>query len=193
MTKKRIAIFASGSGSNAEEIIKHFEQHRDIEVGMLMSNNPNAYALARAKNYGIETFVFNRADYTQTTIVLDCLHRKGITHIVLAGFLWLVPQYLIHAFPNRIINIHPALLPAFGGKGMFGMKVHEAVKASGANETGITIHLVNEHYDEGRIIFQGKCGIDAACSAEEIAKRVHALEYQHYPVVIEKWIQSENT
>ena len=128
-------------------------------------------------------------EYTESTLVLDWLKKNEITHIVLAGFLWLVPPYLIAAYPGRIINIHPALLPRFGGKGMFGMKVHQAVKEAGVRETGITIHLVNEHYDEGKILFQGKCSIDENCSAEEIAKRVHALEYEHYPRVIEKWIE----
>jgi phosphoribosylglycinamide formyltransferase-1 len=121
-------------------------------------------------------------------VVLDWLLEKRITHVVLAGFLWLIPDYLVKAYPDRIINIHPALLPLHGGKGMYGMKVHEAVKASGAKETGITIHLVNEHYDEGKILFQARCGVDSHCSADTIAQRVHELEYAHYPRVIEEWI-----
>jgi phosphoribosylglycinamide formyltransferase-1 len=189
MKNQRIAIFASGSGSNAEEIMKYFKGHPSISVSMLLSNNAGAYALERAKRYNIPTQVFSRAEFTESTSVLDYLKEYQITHIVLAGFLWLIPPYLIAAYSGRIINIHPALLPQFGGKGMFGMKVHQAVKDSGARESGITIHLVNERYDEGRILFQGKCTIDENCSPEEIAERVHGLEYEHYPRVIEKWIE----
>jgi phosphoribosylglycinamide formyltransferase 1 len=188
MKKSRIAIFASGGGSNAEEIIKYFRGHSSVEVRLVLTNNPNAFVLERAKNHGIPTKIFDRIQYTQSAVVLEWLQEYGITHIVLAGFLWLVPSYLIRAYPNRIINIHPALLPLFGGKGMFGMKVHQAVKEAGSSVTGITIHLVNENYDEGEIIFQGKCDIDSDCSPEEIARRVHALEYIHYPRVIEDWI-----
>jgi phosphoribosylglycinamide formyltransferase 1 len=188
MNKGRIAIFASGSGSNAEEIIKHFKHHPTIEVSLLLSNNPNAFALERAKSHHVPVKTFGRAEYLETRVVLQWLEEKDITHIVLAGFLWLIPSYLIEAYPDRIINIHPALLPEFGGKGMYGMKVHQAVKDAGALETGITIHLVNEHYDDGAIIFQGRCSIDSHCTPEEIASRVHALEYEHYARVIEEWI-----
>jgi phosphoribosylglycinamide formyltransferase 1 len=188
MNKSRIAIFASGSGTNAEAIIRHFSANTEIEVVGLLSNNANAFALTRAENYGLATLSFNRSQYQEGDVILRWLSQLNVTHIVLAGFLWLVPDYLLNAFPNRIINIHPALLPKFGGKGMFGMKVHEAVKNSGELETGITIHLVNEHYDEGEVLFQGRCRIDAACSPDEIARRVHALEYEHYPKVIERWI-----
>jgi phosphoribosylglycinamide formyltransferase-1 len=193
MNKGRIAILASGSGSNAEKIIQYFSKHPSIEVVLLLSNNPTAFALERAKGYGIQTKVFNRTEYTQSTIILDWLKEMSVTHVVLAGFLWLIPSYLISAFPGKIINIHPALLPNFGGKGMFGMKVHEAVKAAGVLETGITIHLVNEHYDEGEVVFQGKCVVDETCSAEEIARRVHELEYEHYPKVIERWITGKSS
>lgn len=191
--KFRIAIFASGSGTNAEEIIKHFINHRSIEVVLLMSNNPDAYALQRAINYGIKAVVFSREDFKDGKKITDDLRVAGATHIVLAGFLWLIPGYLLQAFPDRIINIHPALLPRYGGKGMYGSKVHEAVKASGDHETGITIHLVNSNYDEGRILFQGKCSIGAQHSPEEIAACVHKLEYEHYPKEIEKWILESNT
>jgi phosphoribosylglycinamide formyltransferase-1 len=188
MKKSRIAIFASGNGSNAEEIIKHFQDSESIEVVLLLSNNPNAYALERARRYNIPALAFSRSDFVETDHVLSWLREKDVTHIVLAGFLWLIPRALIQAYPDRIINIHPALLPQYGGKGMYGMKVHEAVKAAGAKESGITIHLVNEHYDEGEIIFQGKCSLNENCTAEDIAKQVHALEYEHYPRVIERWI-----
>jgi phosphoribosylglycinamide formyltransferase 1 len=189
MNKSRITIFASGSGSNAEEIIKHFTDHPTIEVALLLSNNPQAYALERAKNLNVPVKTFSRREYLESRVVLEWLEEKQITHIVLAGFLWLIPSYFIEAYPDRIINIHPALLPNFGGKGMYGMKVHQAVKDAGAQETGITIHLVNEHYDDGAILFQGRCSVDSECTPEEIANRVHALEYEHYARVIEEWIQ----
>jgi phosphoribosylglycinamide formyltransferase 1 len=193
MNKKRIAIFASGNGSNAEEIIRYFKNDPDIEVAAILTNNSNAFVIERAKQHNLPFLIFNKTDFTQRTVVLDWLHEKRITHIVLAGFLWLIPAYLIEAFKGRMINIHPALLPSFGGKGMFGMKVHEAVKNSGAKETGITIHLVNQHYDEGEILFQGKCEIKDFFTTEDISNAVHELEYQHYPVVIEQWIKSSES
>ncbi len=188
MNKNRIAILASGSGTNAEQIIRYFEDHGSIDVALLLSNNPRAYALTRATNLGVPAKVFNRVQFYESSEVVGWLEEAKITHIVLAGFLWLVPSNLIEAFRNRIINIHPALLPQFGGKGMFGMKVHEAVRASGNRKSGITIHLVNEHYDEGAILFQCECELEENCPAETIAEKVHALEYAHYPRVIEKWI-----
>jgi phosphoribosylglycinamide formyltransferase-1 len=191
MKKNRIAIFASGSGSNAEEIIRHFSVHPRIEVALLLSNNANAFALERARKYSIPVMVFSRDEFLNSNAVISRLCAEDISHIVLAGFLWLIPASLIRAFPDRIINIHPALLPSFGGKGMYGMKVHEAVKASGNGETGITIHLVNEHYDEGKVVFQGRCRIDPSLSPAEIAKCVQALEHENYPRVIEEWISSE--
>lgn len=187
----RIAIFASGSGTNAENIIRHFKNHPQIEVAMLMSNKSDAYALTRASNLGISNAVFARPEFLNGS-VSESLEKLGITHIVLAGFLWLIPENLTRKFPNRIINIHPSLLPAFGGKGMYGSRVHEAVKAAGANETGITIHLVNEHYDEGRILFQAKCSISDADTPDDIAEKVHVLEYRHYPEIIENWILQPN-
>lgn len=188
MNKKRIAILASGNGTNAEEIIRYFEGHDSVDVAMLLSNNPKAYALVRAADHGIPAKVFNRTQFYESSEVLKWLKEEGITHIVLAGFLWLVPSYLIEAFPDRIVNIHPALLPQFGGKGMFGMKVHEAVRAAGSKTSGITIHLVNEHYDDGAVLFQCECDLDENCTAETIAEKVHALEYAHYPRIIEEWV-----
>ena len=187
----RIAIFASGSGTNAEKIIRHFNHHPQIEVAMLMSNKPDAYALTRAANLGVPTSVFSRTEFLDGS-VSDSLIKAGITHIVLAGFLWLIPENLTRNFPDRIINIHPSLLPAFGGKGMYGSRVHQAVKDAGASETGITIHLVNEHYDEGRILFQAKCSISDTDTPDSIAEKVHALEYMHYPELIEQWILKPN-
>lgn len=188
LKKFRIAVFASGSGTNAEEVFKYFKDHASIEVVLLLSNNSNAYALQRAKNYNIKNYLFSRKEFMEGRLLMDYLKGADVTHIVLAGFLWLIPDYLIRAFPERIINIHPALLPKFGGKGMYGSKVHEAVKASREQETGITIHLVNDRYDEGKILFQGKCAITQNDSPEQIAACVQKLEHEHYPKVIEKWI-----
>ncbi|MFN3839105.1 MAG: phosphoribosylglycinamide formyltransferase [Cyclobacteriaceae bacterium] len=186
----RLAIFASGSGTNAEAIMAHFANHPSIEVAALLSNNPNAYALERARKFNVPTMVFSRYQFRETEEVLNWLIEKKVTHIVLAGFLWLVPDYLVKKYRGRIINIHPALLPKYGGKGMYGMHVHEAVKAAGEKETGITIHLVNEHYDEGKILLQAKTNLTGTETAEEIAAKVHALEYRHYPDVIEKWVRN---
>lgn len=184
----RVAVFASGGGTNAEAIFKYFKGHPRIEVVLLLSNNPNAYALQRAQNHNIRHAVFSRQEFQQGDTIRGLLKDAEVTHIVLAGFLWLVPQYLLEDFPDRIVNIHPALLPKYGGKGMYGAKVHEAVKASGEVETGITIHLVNEHYDEGRILFQGKCSVGVDYTPDEIADCVHKLEHEHYPRVVERWI-----
>ena len=186
--KSKIAIFASGSGTNAEEIFKYFRDHPTVEISLLLSNNTGAYALERAKRFDIPTSVFNKQDFRESHRVLDQLREKKITHIVLAGFLWLIPDHFIKAFPHRIINIHPALLPNYGGKGMYGMKVHEAVRLMQDKETGITIHEVNEKYDEGRILFQAKCVVDDTDTPEQIAHKVHQLEYKYYPGVIERWM-----
>lgn len=186
--KIRIAIMASGNGSNAEEIIKYFKNHPWISVELLLSNNAQAFALDRARNLSVPSRIFTREVFRQTQVVLDWLKEFQVTHIVLAGFLWLLPDYLIKAYPDKIINIHPALLPKFGGKGMYGLKVHQSVKEAGETETGITIHLVNERYDEGRIVFQGKCKVESHYSAEEVARCVQKLEYEHYPRVIENWV-----
>lgn len=188
MKPHRIAIFASGSGTNAEEILAYFQYHPSIEVKVLLSNNPQAQALQRAERFKVKALTFNKAQFRDTYEVLAWLKDEKVTHIVLAGFMWLVPDYLIHAYPGKIINIHPALLPKFGGKGMYGKFVHEAVKAAGEAETGITIHEVNEHYDEGNIVFQATCGIEAVDSVETIAQKVQKLEHIHYPKVIEQWI-----
>lgn len=190
MSLARIAIFISGNGSNAEKIIEHFQNQETIKVSLLLSNNAEAYGLQRAARYNIATLVFNKVQFRESDEIISVLRAAGITHIVLAGFLWLIPQNLIEAFPNRIINIHPALLPKFGGKGMYGMRVHEAVKAADEIETGITIHEVNAHYDEGKILSQQKCRVQKSDSPEQIAAKVQQLEHQYYPQVIEKWITS---
>ncbi len=185
----RIAIFASGSGTNAEEIMKHFQHSSSVKVVLLLSNNPEAFALVRAKKFNVPSRVFNREQWKGSECVLEWLTEKKVTHIVLAGFLWLVPAYLIKAFPGKIVNIHPALLPKHGGKGMYGMKVHEAVKSSGDKETGISIHVVNEHYDEGELLFQARCTVEEADTPVTIAQKVHQLEYKHFPSVIEQWVK----
>jgi phosphoribosylglycinamide formyltransferase-1 len=186
----RLAIFASGSGTNAEQIFRFFKNHQSIHPVVLLSNNVNAYALTRAGNHGIKTIVFDRAQFSDGTVVTE-LRKNSVTHVVLAGFLWLIPTDLLKEYPGKIINIHPSLLPAFGGKGMYGMKVHQAVKNSGAAETGITIHEVNEKYDEGRIIFQKSVGVTADDDPETIAAKVHALEHQYFPAVIESWVRNK--
>jgi len=188
MTPHRIAIFASGSGTNAEAILKYFLNHPSIKVALLLSNNPNAFALERAMKFNVPTRVFTKAQFRNSNDVLNWLREYRVTHIALAGFLWLIPKNLLQEFSDRIINIHPALLPKFGGKGMYGMKVHELVKTAAEKETGITIHLVNDQYDEGTIVFQAKCTVDSNDTPEQIASKVHQLEYAHYPRIIEEWI-----
>lgn len=186
-SKFRLALFASGSGTNAERFFAHFKNHPKIEVSLLLSNNALAYALTRAEKAGIKTKIFDK-EQLKSGEVLGWLKGEKITHLVLAGFLWLIPDNLLNAYPNRIINIHPALLPKYGGKGMYGAKVHEAVKQAKEKETGITIHVVNEQYDEGTIVFQKKVPLLRADTPEQIANKVHQLEYEYYPKVVESWI-----
>jgi len=186
--KYKIAIFASGSGTNAEAIFRHFQHHPRIKVVLLLSNNPRAFALERAKKFDIPCRVFTKEQFQPGTEILDWLKEAGVTHVVLAGFLWLVPSSLLKYYHDKIVNIHPALLPRYGGKGMYGAKVHAAVKESGDSETGISIHLVNERFDEGRILFQARCPIMPEDTDETIANKVHALEHAHFPKVIEEWI-----
>ena len=182
----KVAIFASGNGSNAQCIAKHFENHPEIRISLILSNKPDAFVLQRAKNLKIPSFTFNRDDFYQRSLVLDELRRHEIDLIVLAGFLWLVPDNILHGYPQRILNIHPALLPKYGGKGMYGDRVHQAVIENKDKETGITIHWVNDKYDEGQIIFQEEVKVAPGDTAEAIAQKVHALEYKNYPAVIEK-------
>lgn len=188
MEKARIAILASGSGTNAEAIMKYFAGRTDVAVVLLLSNNPSAYALERAKRFDVPTGVFSREEFRTGSEVMQVLENHAVTHIVLAGFLLLVPATLIKAFPDRIVNIHPALLPRHGGKGMYGERVHQAVKAAGDSTTGITIHLVNEKFDDGRILFQASCPVLDGDDPAQIAEKVHQLEHRHFPPVIEKWI-----
>jgi phosphoribosylglycinamide formyltransferase-1 len=185
---KNIAIFASGSGSNAENIARYFRSHTLVNVSLVLSNKPDAYVLQRADKLGIPYFVFTREQFYHSEDVLDTLKKYDIGFIVLAGFLWLVPENILKAFPGRILNIHPALLPKYGGKGMYGERVHKAVRESGDRETGITIHLVNEKYDDGQIIFQARCDVDMDDTPESIAEKVHQLEYEYFPKEIEKFV-----
>ena len=182
---KRIAIFASGNGSNAENIAWYLKKTSN-EVALILSNKKDAYVLERAKKLGIKHLSFDRALFTKTTEILKILENNQIDLIVLAGFLWLVPEYLIKAYPNRIINIHPALLPKFGGKGMFGAHVHEAVIAKKETVSGITIHYVSERYDEGAVIFQAECKVEPNDTPDSLAAKIHELEYKHFPEQIEK-------
>lgn len=184
---KNIVIFASGSGTNAENIILHFNNTNTARVVAVFSNNPNAMVLERAKNLNVDAFVFTREDLS-AEIVLAKVNDFQPDLIVLAGFLWKFPQNIIEAYPNKIINIHPALLPKYGGKGMYGMNVHRAILESKESETGITIHYIDEHYDEGDIIFQKSVSVEECVSAEEIAEKVHILEREFFPQVIEKLI-----
>jgi len=181
-----IAIFASGSGSNAENIALYFKGHPHIKISLILSNRLDAYVLDRAKLLGIPSVAFNRRQFYETHEILDILKNNDIELIVLAGFLWLVPDHILGNFPGRIVNIHPALLPKYGGKGMYGEKVHQAVISSGDAASGITIHYVNERYDEGDIIFQASCDVTPADTPETLAHKVHMLEYKHYPKEIEK-------
>ena len=187
MNRKKIAIFASGSGTNAQKIIEYFSENEEIIVDSIWSNKKNAFALERAKNFNIETFVFTKEEFTGSNLIVQKLESREVDLIVLAGFLWLVPVNLIQSFP--IINIHPALLPKYGGKGMYGMKVHQAVVENKDKESGITIHYVNEIYDDGKIIFQARCPVLPTDSPEDVAEKVHQLEYRYFPEVIEKVLQ----
>ena len=181
---KKIVLFASGNGSNAENIILHFKNIEQTKVIAVFSNNPEAKVLDRAKSQLVATFTFNKLELLEGQ-VLEKLQQLQPDLIVLAGFLLKFPEAIINAFPNKVINVHPALLPKYGGKGMYGMHVHQAVLANKEKETGITIHYVNEHYDEGEFIFQKAVSIESCTTAEEIAAKIHELEMCYFPQVIE--------
>lgn len=188
LSVKNIAIFASGSGSNAENIIQFFKNSMTIKVKIIFCNAANAYVVTRADNLGVPCVIFSREDFYNSNKLIDRLLDEKIDWIVLSGFLWLVPKNIIELYRNRIINIHPALLPKYGGKGMYGDNVHRAVIADGAKESGITIHYVNDKYDDGNIIFQAKCAVADNDTPETLAKKVHELEYEHFPKIIESVI-----
>jgi len=185
LSVNNIAIFASGTGTNAARIIDFFRDHDQVAVSLIVSSRMEVKVVQVAKDNSIECIVLNKLEFRETTHLLDTLRDHNIDFIVLAGFLWLVPAYLIEAYPNRIVNIHPALLPKYGGKGMYGSNVHKAVLEASERESGITIHYVNEKYDEGAIVFQARCDINENDTPETLAARIHELEHEHYPAVIE--------
>jgi len=185
-----LAIFASGNGSNAQRIIEYFSDSLNVKVSLVLSNNPSAFVLKRADNLGIPNVVFSRNDLYNSETVCDVLQSYNINFIVLAGFLWLVPENILKTYTNRIVNIHPALLPSYGGRGMYGMKVHENVIKNREKESGITIHWVNMYYDEGAVIFQAKCPVVENETPESLASKIHELEYRYYPEVIEGVLRS---
>ncbi|OSY88826.1 phosphoribosylglycinamide formyltransferase [Tenacibaculum holothuriorum] len=184
---KRIVIFASGSGTNAENIIKYFQTSSVANVTHVLSNNEHAKVFERCERLNIDASLFDKESFRKDDTVLNFLLTEA-DFIVLAGFLWKIPEKIVEAFPNKIINIHPALLPKYGGKGMYGMNVHKAVKENNEVETGITIHYVNENYDEGAVIFQTSTSLSENDTPEDIAKKVHELEYLHFPRIIEEII-----
>lgn len=190
MKSARIAIFASGSGSNAENIARYFSNNTRISVKLILSNKPDAYVIERAKKMNIPALVFTRQEFYESDKVLQYLNENNIDWIVLAGFLWLIPVSLLEAYPKRIVNIHPALLPKYGGKGMYGKNVHQAVIDNRETESGITIHYVNQDYDKGNIIFQAGCKVNPSDTAESLAIKVHDLEYAFFPKVVEKLIDA---
>ncbi len=186
---KRIVLFASGSGSNVENIVHYFQGNTNVTVTTVLTNKRDAKVLDRCNKLNISSLCFNKTAFYKTDCVLDILKSLNPDLIILAGFLWKIPDAIVENFPKKIINIHPALLPKYGGKGMYGMSVHEAVKENREQETGITIHFVNENYDEGAIIHQAKTKIDPKDSPEIIAKKVHKLEYEHFPKIIEQLLK----
>jgi len=187
-SEAKLAIFASGKGSNAEKIIEYFKNHRRIKVALIISNKKDAGVLGIALRHQIKTLLIGKDNFNHTDTYVQYLQNQGITHIVLAGFLWKVPDNLIQAFPKKIINIHPALLPKYGGKGMYGAHVHQAVINAGEKESGISIHLVDEEYDHGKTIFQAKVRVEANDTPDSLAEKIHVLEHRHYPEVIRKWV-----
>jgi phosphoribosylglycinamide formyltransferase-1 len=188
---KKIAIFASGTGTNAENITRYFLKSSIARVKVVLSNNQNVGVHARVNQLGVPSFVFSREEFNDGQIILDKLHEYDVDLIVLAGFMSKISDSLLNAYPNKIINIHPALLPKFGGKGMYGHHVHEAVVSAGEEKTGITIHYINERYDDGTIIFQAECPVYSVETPEEVAMKVHTLEYKYYPLIIEKLLTTE--
>ena len=181
---KRIVIFASGNGTNAENLIEFFHNRDNASVIQVLTNNPHAKVLDRCKKLNVSALSFNRIAFSKSDDVLNILKSSNPDLIVLAGFLWKFPKHILANYSNKVINIHPALLPKFGGKGMYGMHIHEAVVANEETETGITIHFVNEYYDEGTIIFQAKCDVLPTDSAEDIAVKIHELEMEHFPLIV---------
>lgn len=192
MKKTNLTVFASGSGSNAEAIISYFKDHSLISVKAIFTNNPKAYVIERGKKLNVPVYVFDKEGIRSESFV-DMLKQYDTDYIILAGYLWMVPKHLTDTYEDRIINIHPALLPKFGGKGMYGHHVHRAVIDAGEKISGITIHLVNERYDEGRTIFQAWCDVLPGDTPDTLAERIHALEHRHFPKAIEDYIQQRTS
>lgn len=185
---KRLAILASGNGTNAQQISEYFSNRSDVVVDIIIYNKRDAYVAVRAQKLGIESRYFSRRDFMESDVVLDLLKERGIDYVILAGFLLLVPDNILEAFPQRVINIHPALLPKFGGKGMYGHHVHEAVVANHETETGITIHVVDNRYDCGTTIFQARCKVASTDTPDDVAANIHLLEKEYFPKVIDAYI-----
>ena len=188
-TPIRLAILGSGNGTNAQQISEYFAGRTDVEVACIIYNKRDAYIAQRAKNLGIEARYFSRADFYDNGNVLRYLQQKKVDWVILAGFLWLVPEPMLDAYPNRIINIHPALLPKYGGRGMYGHHVHEAVVAAGEHQSGITIHIVDRHYDRGTTLFQARCTVTPDDTPDTLAAKIHLLEKEHFPRVIDETIK----
>lgn len=189
--KSKIAIFASGSGTNTSNLIDYFSNAETAIVSLVLTNKADAPVIRRAAKRMTEVIIFDRKDFERDQYLVDLLFKRGIDFIVLAGFLWLLPYSVIVSYKKRIVNIHPALLPAYGGKGMYGNRVHGTVLENGDRESGITIHYVNENYDEGDIIFQTRCDVMMDDTIDSLAERIHALEYRYYPRIIEKLLRGE--
>lgn len=187
----QLAILGSGNGTNAQRIAEHFSKINDIDINCIIYNKKDAYIAQRAQNLGITAQYFNRKDFFESDNVLRFLQDRKVDYVVLAGFLLLVPENLLKAYPNKIVNIHPALLPNYGGKGMYGERVHEAVIAHHEKESGITIHVVDNHYDKGTTLFQAKCEITDSDTPDTLAQKIHKLEHQYFPIVIEKFVRGE--
>jgi phosphoribosylglycinamide formyltransferase-1 len=188
MKQTNIAIFASGAGSNAEILVNYFNFNPRIRIACILTNNPQAQVLERAQRLKVHSYTFTNSDTDINGKVHEVFVNEGVGFVVLAGYMKLIPEWMVFRFKDRIINIHPALLPKYGGKGMYGNRVHEAVIAAGEKESGITIHLVNSEYDKGKILFQTTCPISPDDTPETLATKIHRLEHRHYPVVIEKYI-----
>lgn len=188
MKQTRLSILASGNGTNAQQIAEYFAERNDIIIDSIIYNKRDAYVATRAKNLGIESFYMSRRDFMESNKVLELMQSRNVDYVILAGFLLLVPENLLKAFPNKIINIHPALLPNYGGKGMYGHHVHEAVVANHETVTGITIHVVDHRYDCGTTLFQARCVVLPTDSADDVAARIHLLEKSYFPAVIDAYI-----
>jgi phosphoribosylglycinamide formyltransferase-1 len=185
-----IVIFASGSGSNAEQIVRYFNEKKTARVSAVFCNNPKAGVIDRMRSLFVPVFLFNKEELYHSNTVLEALQKLQPNAIVLAGFLWLFPDNILQKFPNSVVNIHPSLLPKFGGKGMYGARVHQAVIEAKESTSGITIHLVNEVYDKGEILFQASVSLTQDETADSLAQKIHQLEYQHFPSVIENFVLS---